>query len=324
MTSLSARFRRSLIALAALVVAGLASSPLAATTRYVSGTGTSTTGCSATSPCPSLDFAHNTANTGDTILCLSPPTSFAVLITKTITIDCSGNRAPVRDSYTNGSNGAADGIVINIPVNPSGDPLRTVRLRGLSIDGANNPAFYTSGRFLDRGIEIQSAAAVYIEDCVIENVAQQGIYDRRTGGQTKLFVKDTVISGNGGPGVVASSGAPGVIVLDNVSLLNNLYGLATAAGNNVTVKNSTISGNLQAGVEADGGAQVNVKGSVISNNNIGVLVGGTVRLSDTDVQFNNQAVSGSAISLGGNKFSGNAAIGNTPSLASGAQADVYN
>ena len=138
----------------------------------------------------------------------------------------------------------------------SADPLRTVRLRGLTIDGAisNNNGGFPSGRFYDRGIEIQAAATVYIEDCVIANVNQRGIYDHRTGGQTKLFVKDTIISGNGGPGIVAGSAAVGVTVLDNVTSENNAYGIAAASGNNVTIRNSVFSGNSVAGVEGDSGA----------------------------------------------------------------------
>jgi hypothetical protein len=256
---------------------------------------------------------------GDTIICLSAPGGTGFAITKSVTIDCAAAGAPVRGNFAVVDNVTVT-VSINIPPSQS-DPLRQVRLRGLTIDGAYSS---NTGYYFSRGIDIQAAAAVYVEDCVISNVSQQGIYDHRTGGQTKLFVKNSVISGNGGPGIVAKSGAPGVMVLDNVSLLNNTYGLATATGNNVTLKNSTISGNSQAGVEADGGAQVTVENSTITNNNIGVLAGGTIRLLRNNISFNNQAVSGSAISLGGNVYSGNSAIGNAPSLATGAQADVYN
>jgi hypothetical protein len=296
----------------AFAVALLGTAPGRAGSLYVAGYGTGTA-CSANSPCNSIQLAINNAGTGDGIYCVTPPLpSGGLYITKSITIDCATARAAVRDGGTNNGTGLYDVVLINLPTS---DSQQTVSLRGLDIDGI---------RSIDRGIEIQAAAAVFIEDCVISNVSKQGIYDHRTGGQTKLFVKNTVINGNGGPGIVATSAAPGVMVLDNVSLLNNTYGLATASGNNVTLKNSTISGNTQAGVEADGGAQVTVENSTITNNNIGALVGGTVRLLRNNISFNNQAVSGSAISLGGNVYSGNAAIGATPPLASGASGDVYN
>jgi hypothetical protein len=61
---------------------------------------------------------------------------------------------------------------------------------------------------------------------VISNVRQQGINDHPTGGQTKLFITDTVISGNGGPGIVFGAQG-GTHVLDNVRSENNAYGVAT-------------------------------------------------------------------------------------------------
>jgi hypothetical protein len=295
----------------ALAAALISTAPCGAATLYFSATGTGAT-CTATSPCSNWLYVDLVSQAGDTVVCLSPPTGNSITISKPISIDCSGAGGEVRDGALTVPGPFRVGIVINT--------TGTVRIRGLTIDGVRT----TSTANYDRGIDIQYADAVYIEDCVIMNVNQQGIYDRRIGGQTKLFVKNTVVSGAGGPGIVAASGAPGVMVLDNVSLLNNTYGLATASGNNVTLKNSTISGNSQAGVEADGGAQVTVENSTITNNNIGVLVGGTVRLLRNNISFNNQAVNGSAISAGGNLFSGNAAIGNAPSLATGAQADVYN
>jgi hypothetical protein len=290
----------------------------ASATWYVDGSASANNNstCSVSAPCQRIETALSIAIAGDSIICLKPPlTPNSLTITKSLTIDCSTSRGPVRDAgiIVVGSNPTLlDSILINLP---SSDALQKVRLRGFNIDG---------DRGIDRGIDIQAGGAVYIEDCVIENYRMQGIYDHRTGGQTKLFVKDTVISNNGGPGIVAASGAPGVMVLDNVSLQNNLYGLATASGNNITLRNSVVSGNTQAGVEADGGAQVTVENSTITNNNYGALVGGTVRLLRNNISFNNQAVSGSATSLGGNVYSGNAAIGATPTLATGATGDVYN
>jgi hypothetical protein len=307
---------------AAAVATVLGAASCHATAFYVSASGSGST-CTIAQPCLYLSTAIGAAGIGDSIICLSAPQPSNLTITKSITIDCSGARGELRDNSAYGALGSGTRPAVVISITPSSaDPLRTVRLSGLTVDGENVSS--AVGRWLDIGIEIDAAATVYVEDCVISNVKSQGILDRRSGGQTLLFVKNTVVSGNGGPGIVASSGAPGVMVLDNVSLLNNLYGLAAASGNNVFVNNSVISGNAQAGVEADGGAQVTVDSSKITNNNIGVLVGGTVRLLNSNVSFNNQAVSGSAISLGRNTFSGNSAIGSTPPLASGASGDVYN
>ena len=305
----------------ALLFAALTASPGNAVTLYVAANGTGAAPCFSNAPCPNLATALSAAAPGDNIFCLSSPDRVALSITKSITIDCSGARAPIRDASVLGSGSAKVGIVINIAVSTA-DPLRTVRLRGLTVDGAISGNTFSSGSFYDRGIEIQAAAAVYIEDCVIANVNQQGIYDNRTGGQTKLFIKDTIVSGNGGVGICACAGATGIVVLDNVRMENNLYGLAAATGNNVVINRSVMSGNTNAGVEGDGGAQIVVNNSAISHNNIGVASSQSIRLSNNDIAFNNTAVSGSSGTFGNNRFSGNGTIGTPPAALGGASSDL--
>jgi hypothetical protein len=280
---------------------------------YVASYGDDTqANCTATqTPCKTLSVAIDKTEVNGTVFCLTPIYSGALVIPRSMQINCAG--ALIRNDSSSGAS-----IVIDVPVSSS-DTLREVVLKGLTTEGG-----LQNSRSYSFGILIRAASSVIVEGMTINNAAQVGIKDQRTGGQTRLYVKGSTVSNSGGPGVVATSAAPGIMVLDNVSLLNNAYGLATASGNNVTLKNSTVSGNIQAGVEADGGAQVTVENSTITNNNIGVLVGGTIRLLRNNISFNNQAVNGSAVSGGGNFFSGNAAIGNVPSLASGAQADAYN
>jgi hypothetical protein len=94
--------------------------------------------------------------------------------------------------------------------------------------------------------------------------------DRRTGGQTRLYVADSTIRGSGGAGIVAAAGATGGAVLDNVRSENNAYGIAVATGNNLMINRSVFSGNGTAGVEGDSGAPIMVNNPTISHNNIGV------------------------------------------------------
>ena len=54
--------------------------------------------------------------------------------------------------------------------------------------------------------------------------------DRRTGGQTRLYVADSAIRGSGDAGIVAAAGATAGAVLDNVRSENNAYGIAVATG----------------------------------------------------------------------------------------------
>jgi len=173
-----------------------------------------------------------------------------------------------------------------------------------------------------RGIDIVSAAVVSLEDVIVSDVIQQGILDSRTGGQTRLYITDSIIRNNGGPGVAIGAQGPTTIVLDNVRSENNAYGIAAASGNQVMINRSVISGNTTVGVEGDTGAQIAVNNSTISHNNIGVQSNSSVRLSNNDIAFNNTAVSGGTGSFGNNRLSGNATTGTNLIPLGGASSDV--
>jgi hypothetical protein len=110
-----------------------------------------------------------------------------VTITRSITIDCHEIFASILASFTNGIN-------INIAAGNPNDPLRTVRLRNVNINGTG-----ASGSVGTRtgliGINIVAAQNVFIEDVLITDFTQQGIKDFRnsSGG---LMIKNTVIRNN--------------------------------------------------------------------------------------------------------------------------------
>ena len=306
---MSLRYRSLAISLIAICLGG----PACATVHFVASTGADSFSCTGTAPCATLTQAVRNAAPNDTVICLDTVLAPFILINKSIDIECSGARAVFREAAVGIPTAS---ILIDIPVSAS-DVSRTVRLRGLSINGkaGNNP-------FVARGIDIVSAAVVSIEDCVVSDVAQQGILDHRTGGQTKLFISDSIIRNNGGGGIVAVAAATGIVVLDNVRSENNAYGIAVAAGNNVLINRSVFSGNSAAGIEADGGAQVVVNNSAISHNNFGVQGASSVRLSNNDIAFNATAISGSSGTFGNNRFSGNGTIGTAPVALGGASSDL--
>ena len=306
---MSLRYRSLAIALIAICWGG----SVCAGTHFVASTGTNSANCTSTAPCATINQAFRNASPNDTVVCLDVVAAGFLLIDKSIDIECSGARAVFRDS-TSGVPTAS--ILIDIPVG-AGDTARTVRLRGISINGKNGNI-----PFIDRGIDIQSAAVVSIEDVVITGVTQQGIIDHRTGGQTKLFITDSIIRNNGGAGIVAAAAATGIVVLDNVRSQGNSYGIAAAAGNNVAVTHSVFSGNSSAGVEADAGAQVVVDNSTITHNNIGVQSSSSIRLSNNNIAFNTTAVSGSSGTFGNNRFSGNGTMGTLPVALGGASSDL--
>src|SRR5438270_13977719 len=98
-----------------------------ATRTFVSGVGNDADPCSRTAPCKTFAGAISKTFINGEIDCLDPGGFGALTITKSITIDCTGTLGGVLASGTNGFN-------INIAANAN-DPFRTVRLRGLTMNG---------------------------------------------------------------------------------------------------------------------------------------------------------------------------------------------
>jgi hypothetical protein len=290
---------------------------------FVASYGDDAANCAAATPCRTLGTAAGIIGANGRITCLDGGNFMPFTITKSVTVNCETGH-----SYIGSGGAGLNGITISIPVSAS-DPLRTVRIRGIGIYGAASSNTSGSGgggvgisRTMPRGISITSAAVVYLENVVVSDAQQQGILDQRSGGQTRLYVTDSIISNNGGAGISPASGAVGISVLDNVRLENNTYGLAAATGNSVVINRSVISGNSSAGVEGDSGSQIVVNNSTISHNGKGVESNGSVRLSNNEIAFNRTAISGVSGTFGNNRFSGNDALGTAPTPLGGASSDV--
>jgi hypothetical protein len=294
--------------LAILLIAVCFGAPAYAGSWYVASYGDDNNSCVQTSPCRSLNAAVAIATPNDTVVCLDTVITTFITIQQSIDIDCSAARHVLRGTDLSA-------IFISIPVSAN-DPFRTVRLRGISIQGATPTAKQTKV-----GINIVSATVVYLEGVVISDTLQKGVFDQRTGGQTKLFITDSIIRNNAGPGIVAAAGATGIVVLDNVRSENNAYGIAVASGNNVAITRSVFSGNSVAGVEGDSGAQIVLDGSTISHNNIGVQSVSAVRLSNNNIAFNNTAISGATGTFGNNRLSGNVSAGTISTPLGGASGE---
>ncbi len=314
------RFRFTLNFLA-LVVFTLAASSVARSQSirtWVSMTGNNANACTFTAPCQTFAGALAKTDTNGEINLVGPGTYGTVTITKSITIDGGG--------YLGGiiANGGATGITINIT--SAADTRKTVRLRGLSLNGADS-----AGNDGIYGIRITAADKVYIEDTLIDNfdvtggTNGRGISDERTIGG-KLFVTNTVIRNSGSIAVVIypNSGSTQITaVLDHVTLEGStLSGVYAGPGSHVTIKDSNITGNGNAGVQADSGSgttEVMIERSVISHNNFGIYSGpGTpvVRMSETTVTANNtglQVFGGTIYTFGNCRIAGNAAGNGPPS-----------
>jgi hypothetical protein len=272
-----------LIAGAALMF-GAATVQAQATRTWVSGVGDDANPCSRTAPCKTFAGAiSKTAENGE-IDAIDPGGFGAVTITKSITIDGGGTLASILAAGTNGVN-----------VNDSGSGsanTKVVQLRNISINGA------TTGLI---GVNITSAATVFIENCVIFGFRAgtgTGIKDNRTAAGAKLFVVDTTVKNNSIHGIFIGTDSGFVSsvtsVLDNVrSIGNTSSGGFFGGGTKTTIRHSEFCGNANAGIQvsqqAGGTTVANLVSSVFSHNNFGVFAGftgGTMRIADVTITDN--------------------------------------
>jgi hypothetical protein len=294
------KLARSLAVLAAVLLPALHAAPAHAQNNHswVSHGGNLTNNCVTTSPCANFARAFLFTNDGGEIGCLDSGSFQTISVNISVTIDCRGTvAAPMFDT----GNNCNDLIAINAPG-------KVVTLRGLVINGI------TGFSCAVRGINIQAAAVVNIEDCVIENTAGVGILDQRTTGLTKLVIKNTIVRNGGSAGIVVAAAPKNSVVLENVQSVNNTYGIGVATGNNVVISRSVMSENSIAGIEADPGANVIVENTKISHNaSYGIYALGSVTLANSDIDFNTSSISGTTMSFGNNRLVGNGP-GTAPTL----------
>jgi hypothetical protein len=269
----------------------------------VSGVGDDVNPCSRTAPCKTFAGAISKTAAQGQINVLDPGAYGALTITKSITVDASGNFAGVL------ATGGTSGIIINAGATD------VVVLRGLTIDGAGTGA---------HGIRFLAGAALHIENCTINNFAQKGI-DIEPSTSSFLFIKDTIVRDNtagglasGGGILLKPSGVGSVRAeLDNVRMERNIFGLQAETNSETVVKNSVVAGNLGIGVNAisavNGNVQINIESSVVSNNTShGVQASGSnsrVRMSNSMITNNtgtgiNPIASGLVQSWGNNQLFG--------------------
>jgi len=198
-----------------------------ATRTWVSGVGDDANPCSRTAPCKTFAGAISKTARGGEINVLDAGGFGAVTITKSITIDGTGPMSSVLGSGTNG-------IVINI-TDPA-DVAKSVRIRGLSLNGAGTGLI---------GIKVISANKIFVEDTMIDGFTE-GISINATT-PVQVFIKGATIRNNSGNGIsVASAGAQAI--LSNVTVAFNGTGLVTAAGGAiVSFKNNAIYANRKDG-----------------------------------------------------------------------------
>jgi hypothetical protein len=175
-----------------------------ASRTWVSALGDDQNACSRTQPCKTFAGAIQKTIAGGEITAVDAGGFGTVIITKAITIDGTGVAAGILAQQ-------GSGITINIQPRHRPNVDRTVRIRGLSINGMGNGT---------NGINVIAATKVTVEDCVIDGFKTDGI-NVQAG---RLFVNNTTIRNNDGTGinVVGGSGA----AVSATSLVFNGTGLA--------------------------------------------------------------------------------------------------
>jgi hypothetical protein len=286
----------------ALVALALACTSLAhaqATRTWVSGTGDDVNPCSRTAPCKTFAGAISKTAINGEIDALDPAGYGTVTIAKSITID-GGTGSGWASILASGT----FGVTVNTTDVSGNDPLHTVILRHLSINGTG-----VSGTVGTRtgttGINYVRATALFVEDCSIFNFGTAGIQVNLSNvGNGYLDVERTTIESNQKGVTQTITGGTFNSAFNNCVFNSNVSnGLEVNAGT-ATVNNSHFTNNGGAGLVAQGavGSVINVDNSAVSTNaGAGIQVGsslGTVRASANNVHHNGTGLSNS----GGGSF----------------------
>lgn len=229
-----ARLALRVLTLVTFTIAFAAVAQAQATRTWVSGVGDDVNPCSRTAPCKTFAGAISKTATNGEINCLDPGGFGAVTISKSITIDCEDTQGSILAS-------GVTGILINLTANP--DVLKTVRLRGLSINGAGS-----STRSGLRGINVSSANTgqpkLFTDELIIHGFVNEGILFNANGGH--MVLQKTTTIDNGTAGVRADSNGVNVVrvsIDDSHSDLNGQEGYRIEDNVRAAISHSTANNN---------------------------------------------------------------------------------
>lgn len=238
---------------------------------FVSGVGDDGNPCTRTAPCKTFQHAHDVVadggeivamDTGDPQFAWPLPPPVPLKITKSVTITGEGVFAGITVTSDNA-------VYID-------SATAVVVLRHLSFYGVGTAP---------NGIDVASASALHVENCVIQGFTASGlVVETSAGASTRTFVKDTVMRNNGGNLIAA-----GKAVFENCRFERNSNGLEVSTGSNATLHNCVMAGNSSVGLYChDTGSKAMVDGCQIVNNTVGIEVAmsGQVRVSNSNITNN--------------------------------------
>ena len=262
--------RKSVSSLMLVASMGMAAPAFGQATRtWVSGVGDDVNPCSRTAPCKTFAGAISKTATNGEINVIDPGGFGAITITKSITIDGNGQVASILNA------GGVSGVLVNAA------PTDVVVLRNLQING------FGTGT---NGVRFLKGSALHMENVRIEGQTTAGI-DFEPEGASRLSVSGGTITRTVNGVLLKPRGVgTAAATLDGVAIVGNGGGVRAEAGVIATVRDSVISGNVNAGVGAvssTGVSQVTVRDSLLSANNpSAALTSAAIKVNGTAATIN--------------------------------------
>jgi Right handed beta helix region len=252
--------------------------------------------CTETDPCNNFAAALLATAPGGEIDCLTPSdygNGSTLAISQSVTINCG--------DFVGGITGPSDSPAITIS-GPSPSNVVVV-LKSLFIDGA--------GVATD-GIDVFEANTVALDNVTIANFPDRGIVVECTSA-CSLPIANSYIYQNGGVGILMDGASGSSVLLQNTTVAQNKFGIATVSGNGWFVLSSLIADNTSAGLETNSGANGYLDATTVVGNGIGLeTLGGPISFNNSNIAGNGTAISGTTYSYGNNRIFGNSSAGTTP------------
>jgi len=254
-----------------------------ATRTWVSAVGSDANPCSRTAPCQTFAGAFSKTAVNGEINVIDPGAFGTLTVSKSISINADGNFAGVLASGTTG-------FLINLTTTLALDPVSSVRLRNVDINGSGSCGAGCGTRTGIRGINVSSAntrpVKVIVENSVIDGFVNEGILVASNGAD--LVVTDSVIRNNGTAGIKLDSSGANLVraAVDHTKLVFNADGMRVEDGVRASIKDSLLTNNTNGlnVTNVTGSNIVNIVRSLVSENTgTGIISAGPTTFSTVNV-----------------------------------------
>jgi hypothetical protein len=184
----------------------------------------------------------------------------------------------------------------------------------LTFDGGGDAPF----------IKVTGGATLIIENCKFQNITNNAIAIQFTPNTpaAQLIIRDSVFANNGiapssggGIQVVPTGSGSASVKLERVSFDFNVTSMVLSGRVNATMINNTVSASRSNGILVGSGATLFIKDSTLEYNvgsAVSISSGGTLRLSNNDIEGNQVGVSnsgGHALTYSNNRIIANGTDG---------------